>query len=288
MIWILLPLDWGNGFPVSLLYTKQNEPVLVAVASYLPYIHKSGFRFLYKNWLQLFVKLSNYCLQYFILNSNNSLGKQTECRPLRMDVGVCGCSSPALRLNIVWLDSGKKCSVRADGRRYGKTQVTKWLNRCRQFVWLTVSEHVCAFVIEFCFCFSFICAYQWIPGLHEQVRGAVPNAIRDTGCSVHGTNCASLPGLLCCLHQLQRHPKFSKVLHSWTGSSILLPQQKMTIMADRYSQKSNTRGVERSKILIHWNAYQCQWSTTEPQPDGEIIPTMESYVFLWLPSTSCT
>lgn len=40
-------------------------------------------------------------------------------------------------------------------------------------------------------------------------------------------------------------------------------------------KETQEREEDRRKMLIHWNAYQCHWSTTEPQPDGEIISTME-------------
>lgn len=96
-----------------------------------------------------------------------------------------------------------------------------------------MSEHVCAFVNEYCFYLSFICAYQRAPGLHEQLGGAVPDAVRDAGRPVHGADRAPLPGLLGRLHQLHRHPEFGEVLHPCTGWSTLLPQPKMAIMADR-------------------------------------------------------
>lgn len=83
------------------------------------------------------------------------------------------------------------------------------------------------------FALSVICAYQGAPGMHEQLRGAVPDAVRDAGRSVHGADRASLPGLLGLLHQLHRHSDFGEALHPCTGRSTLPPQPKMAIMADR-------------------------------------------------------
>lgn len=40
--------------------------------------------------------------------------------------------------------------------------------------------------------------------------------------------------------------------------------------------RKGTRGWDGSRMLNRWNAFQCQWNTTEPQPDGELISTMES------------
>lgn len=34
-------------------------------------------------------------------------------------------------------------------------------------------------------------------------------------------------------------------------------------------------------MLIHWNAYQCQRSTTEPQPDDEIISTSGACMYFY-------
>ena len=61
----------------------------------------------------------------------------------------------------------------------------------------------------------------------------MPDAVGDAGRSVHGEDRASLPGLLGLLHQLHRRPDFGEVLHPCTGSSALLPQPKMAIVADR-------------------------------------------------------
>lgn len=145
-----------------------------------------------------------------------------------MEVSICGNRASAHGLNIVWLNSGKKWwSGLTEQMGNFMAQVTRWLNR--RFVWLTVSEHVCAF----CEWVLLICAYQWVPGLHEQLCRAVSDAVRDSSHSVHGADCAYLPGLLGCLHKLHCHPEFSEVLHPCTGRSTLLPQSKMAIMAHR-------------------------------------------------------
>lgn len=46
-------------------------------------------------------------------------------------------------------------------------------------------------------------------------------------------------------------------------------------------KESEERGDDRSKMLIHWNAYQCQRSTTEPQPDDEIISTSGACMYFY-------
>lgn len=235
--------------------------------------HK-GWPFPHAEWISIFLsdnlgrktiaELSNYSLCYTSCWAPLSWAhrvqrdrQQTECRPRRMDVGVCGCRAEALGLNIVWLDSGKKAveySVRADGQCYGEARVTRWLNTFSQtdglwlcvscFLWMTL-----AFLITFYY--NFICTYQWAAGLHEHLCGAVPDAIRDACCSVHGANHSFLPGLLGILHQLHRHAEFSKVLHPCTGRSTLLPKPKMTIMADRWGEKRNSRKRTRQE----WDAY---------------------------------
>lgn len=80
---------------------------------------------------------------------------------------------------------------------------------------------------------GFIRTYQRVPGLHEQLSGAVPDAIRDACRSVHGANAASLSGIFGGLHQLHRQAQFSEGLDPRTGWRALLPQLKMAIMAHR-------------------------------------------------------
>lgn len=156
-----------------------------------------------------------------------------------MDVGVCGCRASALGLNIVWLDSGKKWwsvwSERMADVMWWPGSPDDWIDSVKQTACVTYCVWAClrAPVNDYCFYLSFIRAYQWAPGLHEQLSGAVPDAIRDAGRSVHGADCASLPGLLGRLHQFHRHPYFSEALHACTGWSTLLPEPKMPIMADR-------------------------------------------------------
>lgn len=96
---------------------------------------------------------------------------------------------------------------------------------------------------------------QGAPGLHDQLRGAVPDAVRDAGCTVHGANCASLPGLLGSLHQLHRHPDLGKALHPCTSWSTMLPQPKMAIMAHRYELGPLCRGPEQWILLG-----ECLWA----------------------------
>lgn len=48
------------------------------------------------------------------------------------------------------------------------------------------------------------------------------------------------------------------------------------------------RGDDRTKMLIRWNAYQCQWSTTDSARRWDHFHQWSLHVFLWLSPTSCT
>lgn len=99
---------------------------------------------------------------------------------------------------------------------------------------------------------GFVRAYQRILGLHEQLGGAVPDAVGDASRAVHSADGPLLPGLLGSLHQLHSHAEFRKVLHPFRGWNALLPQPKMAIMADCCW----TKAVEKTgDTLICWNAY---------------------------------
>lgn len=170
-----------------------------------------------------------------MLSSQSSVGQAAD----RVQTVHNGCGrlwpqGSAIGLNIVGLDSGKKrwsvCSVRMDDVMWRPGSPDDWIDGLYDLLCLSMCV---LFANEYCFYLGFICAYQWVPGLHEQFCGAVPNAIRNAGRSVHGADRASLPGLLGRLHQLHRHPDFSEVLHPCAGWSTLLPQLKMAIMAHR-------------------------------------------------------
>lgn len=91
--------------------------------------------------------------------------------------------------------------------------------------------------------------YQWVPGVQNELSGAVADSRRDACCAVHGAHYPPLPCFFCLLYKLNGDPELSKTLYPGARHCPFLPQPVPLVVGDSCREKEKREQMRTFSIL---------------------------------------